>query len=87
MLDGHARHDLDATLSIAAVFELEQDLVLDLHVPCKVVLAGLDHRARRRDGIAAALHLDGVEVRPVGHMVGRIALALTKSPGLKSTNR
>ena len=39
-----------------------QDLVLDLHVPGEVVLAGLQHGARRRDRVAAALHLDGVEV-------------------------
>ena len=62
-------------LALAALLEAQQDLVLDLHVPGEVVLAGLQHRARRRDGVAAALHLDRVEVRPVRHVVVGIDLA------------
>ena len=68
-------HDLGATPGVAAVFQPDKDLVLDLHVPGVVVLAGLDHGARRRNGVAAALHLDRVEIRPVGDMIGGIALA------------
>src|SRR5690349_9800604 len=78
MFDGHTWYDLDPASSTAAVFELEQDLVFDLDVPGKVVFPGLDHRARGRNGISAALQLDAVEVRPVGHVVGGIALALEK---------
>ena len=61
--------------ALAALLEALQDLVLDLHVPGVVVFAGLDHGARRRDRVAAALHLDGVEVRPVGHVVVGVDLA------------
>ena len=58
--------------ALAALLQPLQDLVLDLQVPGEVVLAGLQHRARRRDGVAAALHLDGVEERPVGLVVVRV---------------
>src|SRR2546425_5759787 len=51
-----------------------EDLVLDLHVPRVVELARLDDRARRRDRIPAALHLDGVEERPVRYVVARVEL-------------
>src|SRR5205823_10154465 len=56
MLDVAAGRDDDVAL--AALLQSLKDLVLDLHVPGKVVLAGLDHGARGRDGVAAALHLD-----------------------------
>ena len=69
-----AAHRIDG-LALAALLEAQQDLVLHLHVPGKVIFAGLDHRARRRDGIAAALHLDRVEVGTVGHVVVGIELA------------
>src|SRR5262244_620991 len=75
VLDRPAWHNLDAAPGIAAVFQPEKDFVLDLHVPRIVVLAGLDHGARRRHGITAALHLDGIEMRPVWHVIERIALA------------
>ena len=60
------------TLALAALLEAQQDLVLDLHVPGEVVFAGLQHRARRRHRVAAALHLERVEVRPVVHVVVRV---------------
>jgi hypothetical protein len=66
MLDRHARYDLDAALCIGVVFQFEKYLVLDLRVPRIVLIAGLDHGARRRHGIAATLQLDRVEIRPVG---------------------
>ena len=77
--------DVDAAL--AAVLQPHQDLVLDLHVPGIVVFAGLQHRARRRHRVAAALHLDRVEVR-AGSARGSSGLIApaTMSPGLKSTN-
>ena len=45
-------------LALAALFQAQQDVVFHLDVPAEIILAGLDHGARRRDGIAAALHLD-----------------------------
>src|SRR6516165_6721426 len=84
VFDPATRHDVNAALGAAAAFESDENLVLDLHVPGVVVFAGLNYRARCRHGIAAALHLDRVEIRPVGEMVRRIALPLIKSPGLKS---
>src|SRR5262249_6247296 len=76
VLDPAALHDLSASFGVAGVFEFDKDFVLDLHIPGIVVLAGLNHRARRRYGVAAAFHLDRVEIRPVGDVVGRIAFAL-----------
>ena len=58
-------------LALAALLEAQQDLVLDLQVPGEVVFAGLQHGARRRDRVAAALHLDRVEIGPVRHVVVR----------------
>ena len=66
----HDRH-----LALAGGFQALEDLVFDLQVPGEVVFAGLQHRTRGRDGVAAALHFHGVEVRPVGHVVARIGLA------------
>ena len=57
--DVAALHDMGAALA-AGLHALEH-LVLDLQVPGVVVLAGLQHGARGRDGIAAAFHLDRVE--------------------------
>jgi hypothetical protein len=45
VFDPAAPQDVDAALGTAAVFQFEEDLVLDLHVPGIVVVAGLDHRA------------------------------------------
>ena len=61
--------------ALAALFEAQQDLVLDLQVPGEVEFAGLQHGARRRDRIAAALHLDRVEIGPVRHVVVVVDLA------------
>src|SRR6476646_9072228 len=67
VLDAAASTDDDAAL--AALLEAREDLVLDLHVPAEVELAGLQHGACGRDRVAAALHLDGVEMGPVLHVV------------------
>ena len=56
VLDVAAGRDVD--LALAALLQALKDLVLDLHVPGEVVFAGLQHRARRRHRVAAALHLD-----------------------------
>ncbi len=85
VLDAAAGRDDDAAL--AALLQPHEDLVLDLEIPGEVVLAGLQHRARRRYRIAAALHLDAVEMRPVRLVVGRIDHPVTRSPGLNSLNR
>src|SRR6516162_5869604 len=76
VLDIRALYQLDAAFRAAAAFQSGEDLILDLHVPRKVVFAGLKHRARCRHRIAAALHLDRVEIGPVGDMIGGIAFAL-----------
>src|SRR5690242_8775307 len=76
VLDIAAGHDLDTAPGVAAVFESEEDLVLDLQVPRVVVFAGLDHRASRRHGVATTLHLDRVEIRTVRKIIGGVALAL-----------
>ncbi len=57
------------------VFEALQQFVLDLHVPGEIVFAGLQHRPRRRHRIAAALHLDRVEIGAVRHVIVRVDLA------------
>ena len=64
-----------ATRSLAALFHPHKNLVFDLQVPGEVIFAGLQHRACCRDSIAAALHLDGVEVRPVGFVIVHVDLA------------
>src|SRR5215831_21274406 len=60
---------------LAALLKPQQDLVFDLHIPGKVVFAGLQDGTRRRDRVATALHLDGVEVWPIGDVVIGIELA------------
>ena len=62
-------------LALAALFQPQQDVVFHLDVPAEIILAGLDDGARGRDGIAAALHLDRVEVGAVRHVVVGIELA------------
>ncbi len=59
----------------AALLEPAEDVVLHLHVPRVVVLAGLQHRPRGGRRVAAALHLDRVEEGAVGHVVRGIELA------------
>jgi hypothetical protein len=81
MLDRHPGNDLDLALGIGAVFKFQKYLVLDLRVPGKVEIAGLDHRTGRRHRIPAALHFDGVEIRPVGHVVIAVALAFDEITG------
>jgi len=46
VLNAHTRHHFDATPGFAAIFQSEEDFVLDCHVPRIVVLAGLDHGTR-----------------------------------------
>ena len=50
-------------------------------LPREVEIAGLDHRARRRYGIPAALDFNGVEIRPVGHMLGGVAFTFDEIAG------
>src|SRR5207247_10863817 len=64
-----------AVAALAALLEAREDSVLPLHVPCVVVLACLEHGTRRRDRVAATLHLDLVEERPVGLVIARVELA------------
>ena len=70
----HAPGHPDVYPSLAPLLEPTQDVVLDLHVPGVVVLACLEHCARRRGRIAAALHLQRVEERPVGDVVAGVHL-------------
>jgi hypothetical protein len=76
------RADLAATAGLHAL----EDLVLDLQVPGIVVFAGLEHGARRRDRVTAALDLERVEMRLVLDVVVLVAGADRMSPGLKSAN-
>src|SRR5438132_6469486 len=70
-----------------AVLEPAQDVVLHVEAPGVVVLPGLQHRARRRDGIAAALHLDGSKKGRFATWYTGLISACRTSPGLKSTKR
>src|SRR5215472_10301326 len=67
---------IDRDMSLAARLQTLKDLVLYLHIPCEIVLAGLHYGARGRYCVTAALHLDRVEIRAVGHVVVRIEPAL-----------
>src|SRR5215207_4987960 len=67
----------------AALLEALQQLILDLHVPGVVELAGLDDGARGRDRVAAALHLDGVEMRLVRLVIVGVDLAAHHVAGLE----
>jgi hypothetical protein len=51
-----------------------EHLLLQQHVVAEVVLAGLEDRAGGAGGVAAALDLEAVEVRAVGHVIGGIEL-------------
>ncbi len=64
----------DVELALAASLHALEDLLLHLHVPGKVVFAGLQHRARGGHRIAAALDLDRVEMRLVLDVIVGIAL-------------
>ena len=77
----------DLDLALAARLQPLEDFVLHLHVPGEVVLAGLQHGARGRDRVAAALHLDRVEVGPVRHVVVRVDLALHQIARLEVDER
>ena len=60
--------------ALAALLDPPQHLLLDQHVVGEVVLAGLQHRARRAHRVAAALDLEAVEEGPVRHVVGLVDL-------------
>src|SRR6266545_3258798 len=81
VLDVAGRDDLRAAL--AALLEALEDVVLDLDVPGEVVLAGLEHGPRGGGGVAAALHLDRVEERPIGDVIVRVDLAADGVAGLE----
>src|SRR5207249_6391776 len=67
LLDTAAPGDVETAL--AALLHPPEHVVLDLHVPGEVVLAGLDHRALGGHGAAAALHLEPIEERPVRFVI------------------
>ena len=74
----------DQDLALAALLEPQEYVVLDgADLRRVVVLAGLEHGACCRDRVAAALDLQGVEERPVGHVIARIELGLEQIAGLK----
>src|SRR5262249_23307228 len=81
VLDVAAGHDIGAAPT--ALLPALENLVLDLHVPGVVELAGLQHGARGGGRIAAALHLDLIEEGPIGHVVGGIELAANDVAGLE----
>src|SRR5439155_1573466 len=81
VLDVATEGGVDAAL--AALLQALEDVVLHLHVPGVVVLARLEHGTRRRDGVAATLHLDLVEERPVGLVIARVELAPNDVTGLE----
>src|SRR5215469_11707178 len=83
MLDRHPWYDFDAALRIGAVLEFEEDFILDLRVPRKIEIAGLNYGARRRHRVPTALQLDRVKIRPIGHMVGGIPVAFDQVAGLE----
>ena len=66
--------DVMLTLPLPAASSLVQDFVFHLHVPGIIIFAGLQHRARGRHRVAAALDFQRVEMRPVGDVVVGIAL-------------
>src|SRR5262245_4672066 len=68
---------------LAPLLKPLQDFVLDLQIPTKVVFAGLQDGTRRRDCVAAALHLDGVEVRAIGDVIVGVELAPYHVSGLE----
>src|SRR5262249_27700870 len=81
VLDVAAGDDIGSAL--AALLEALEDLVLDLHVPGVVVLAGLDDRTRRADSVPATLPFDLIEEGPVGHVIVLVDLAADDVAGLE----
>jgi hypothetical protein len=74
---GDPASERDGDLALAALLEALEDVVVDRADSRRVVvLAGLEHRARRRDGVAASLDLDRVEEGPVGDVIVGIQLGL-----------
>ena len=73
--DSASKGDGDAPLATA--LEALEDIVLDVSDLCRVViLAGLQHGARRGNRVASALDLHRVEERSIGDVVGRIDFGL-----------
>src|SRR5262249_1440726 len=83
VLDGRARYNLDAASGVAAGFQSDKDLVLDLHIPRVVVFAGLDHGTRRRHAVTPPLHFDRVEIWPITDVIGGIALTFDQIAGFE----
>jgi hypothetical protein len=81
VLDAPGGRDVDAAL--AALLEATKDVVLDLHVPGVVELPGLQHGPGGRHGVAAPLHLDLVEERPVRQVVLGMELRVDHVPRLE----
>src|ERR1700730_11930954 len=57
------------TFPFAGTFQLEQDFVFHQHVIAIIIFAGLQHRARRRHRVAAALDFQRIEMRSGGNVV------------------
>src|SRR5215831_3487212 len=65
----------EVELPLADRFQSHEDVVVDArHVRRIVVGAGLEHGARSGHRVTAALHLDGLEERPVRNVIARIDL-------------
>ena len=74
----------EVELTFPGGFEpLEDDVLHAGHVRRIVISARLQHRARGGDGVAAALHLDGVEERAIRHVVVGIDLGPDDVAGLE----
>ena len=71
-LDIAARSDPHS--AFAGTFQPLQNFVFHQHVPGIIIFAGLQYRARSRHRIAAALHFQRIEMRPVGDVVVGVAL-------------
>src|SRR5262249_25051757 len=65
---------IDLGSAFAPLLEAQKDVVLDLDVPGEVVLTRLEHGTRGGCRVPAALHLDGVEERPVSYVIARVDL-------------
>ena len=69
--------------AFAGTFQPLQDFVFHQHVPGVVIFAGLQHRARGRHRIAAALDFQRIEMRPVGDVIVGVTLGQHEIPRLE----
>jgi len=71
---------------LSRALEPGQDFVFDLQIPGVIIFAGLQHGARGRHRVAAALDFKRIEVRPVA-TCSPVELGADNVARLKSTNR